>query len=64
MCASVEVSGDLLTINLALCLTQSPGMSPFLAEWLKTFVRALIEKGNLVDLEGLPLLVVVSLFSV
>lgn len=39
-------------------------MSPFLAEWLKISVRALIEKGSLVDLEGLPLLVVVSLFSV
>lgn len=39
-------------------------MSPFLAEWLKTSVRALIEKGSLVDMEGLPLLVGVSLFSV
>lgn len=38
-------------------------MSRFLAEWLKALVRALIEKGNLVDLEGLRLLVVVSLFS-
>lgn len=63
MCASVEVSGDLLKINLALCL-YSEHRHVFLAECLMTFVRALIEKGSLVDLEGLPLLVVVSLFSV